>query len=172
MNNTQTTPTLFWDWNGTLLDDCTFSMNVMNRLLAYRKLPLLRDEEHYRSLFCFPVENYYRKLGLKEEDWEEDAHRWMNDYMSHESQCPARDGAVQAVTRLRQLGCRQLILTASKTENLLAQLTRFPEGLFDGLLGLSHIYATSKTEIGKEYIRQNGLDPKMCVMIGDSLHDA
>lgn len=169
----KTVPTVFWDWNGTLLDDCEFGISVMNRLLKKRGLPLIESVEYYRSVFCFPVELYYRRLGLKQEDWEEDAHFWMDTYMAGEHTCPLRKGAEEAVRLLADAGCPQLILTASKTENMLSQLSRFPIApVFQKVIGLDHIYATSKAENGIKYLRDSGTDPKHCFLIGDSQHDA
>jgi len=65
------------------------------------------------------------------------------------------------------------VLSASKLENLLAQMRRYDvTPYFDAVLGLDHIYATSKVELGREWLRTQQIDPADCVMIGDTLHDA
>ena len=43
--------TVFWDWNGTLLDDVWTGTAAMNALLTKYHLPLLRDMAHYREVF-------------------------------------------------------------------------------------------------------------------------
>ena len=43
---------------------------------------------------------------------------------------------------------------------------------FDAVLGLDHIYATSKEGIGRAWMEESAVDPADCVMIGDTLHDA
>ena len=43
---------------------------------------------------------------------------------------------------------------------------------FDAVLGLSHIYATSKESIGLDYLLQSEIDPRDALMLGDTLHDA
>ena len=43
---------------------------------------------------------------------------------------------------------------------------------FTGVLGLNHIYATSKEAIGRAYLEETGMEPGRCVMLGDTLHDA
>ena len=53
---------IVWDWNGTLLDDAWLCVDVMNRMLKERGMPLKTLEE-YRDLFDFPVKDYYSKLG-------------------------------------------------------------------------------------------------------------
>ena len=41
--------------------------------------------------------------------------------------------------------------------------------MFDEVLGIDNIYATSKLPIGLEFIKDK--DPNECLMIGDTLHD-
>ncbi len=54
---------VIWDWNGTLLNDAWLCVDVMNGMLAERKLPL-RTLEQYMEIFDFPVRDYYIKLGF------------------------------------------------------------------------------------------------------------
>ena len=54
---------VFWDWNGTLLDDVDVCIEAMNRLLERRGMDLI-SIERYRDIFDFPVKNYYEKLGF------------------------------------------------------------------------------------------------------------
>src|SRR5210317_111035 len=55
--------TIFWDWNGTMLDDIHICIEAMNLMLRERELQLL-DEEVYRNVFTFPVRDYYSKIGF------------------------------------------------------------------------------------------------------------
>ena len=55
--------TIFWDWNGTLLDDALTCMNTMSQMLARRRMPLL-NLELYKEVFSFPVIEYYQKIGF------------------------------------------------------------------------------------------------------------
>ena len=54
---------IIWDWNGTLLNDAWLFVDIMNGVLSNRKLPLITVDD-YRKLFCFPVKDYYKKLGF------------------------------------------------------------------------------------------------------------
>ena len=166
--------TILWDWNGTLLDDVWTGTAAMNALLQKYKLPLLRDLDHYRSVFCFPVSAYYEKLGLGGELFAAAGQEWMDEYHAREAQCTLRTGAPEALAAFRAAGWRQVVLSASKRDNLLRQMTRYDgvRAYFDAVLGLDHIYATSKVDIGREWMQQQGVSPADCVMIGDTLHDA
>lgn len=165
--------TILWDWNGTLLDDVWTGTAAMNVLLKKYHLPPLRDTAHYREVFCFPVSAYYERVGLPGELFGVTSHEWMAEYYAHEDKCLLREGAREALDMLQKAGCRQVVLSASKLDNLLRQMQRYdilPH--FDAVLGLDHIYATSKVDIGREWLRVQRIDPADCVMIGDTLHDA
>ncbi len=54
---------IVWDWNGTLLDDRWLCIEAINFVLKSREMKLVSNKE-YRDLFCFPVIDYYEKLGF------------------------------------------------------------------------------------------------------------
>lgn len=60
--------TVFWDWNGTLVADVPLVVRVNNQVFANHGFRLT-DEEEYRRLFCFPVKDYYEKMGVSEADY-------------------------------------------------------------------------------------------------------
>lgn len=163
----------FWDWNGTLLDDARYAMAVRNRCFPRFGLPKLTDMATYREQFTFPVSEYYRRAGVTDEQFVTVADAWMEEYIRNEQGLKLRRGAQRAVTALHQAGVTQVILSASKLASLQTQLSRYPiAGLFERLLGLEHIYATSKEEIGRAFLAQSGEKPEDCLMIGDTTHDA
>ena len=55
-----------WDWNGTIVDDAFVFVNIMNSYLKKNKLKPISIND-YKNNFCFPVINYYKKLGFVEE---------------------------------------------------------------------------------------------------------
>ena len=54
---------VIWDFNGTLVDDVELALAAINTMLARRGLPAV-SREVYRSVFGFPLMDYYRKLGI------------------------------------------------------------------------------------------------------------
>jgi len=54
---------VFWDWNGTLIDDSFVFVNILNVLLKKNGLPKI-TLNFYKENFCFPVVDFYKKLGL------------------------------------------------------------------------------------------------------------
>ena len=165
--------TIIWDWNGTLLDDVQVSYDCLNLILKKYNKQLVPTVDAYRAIFGFPVKDYYARAGVDGELFSEVAPLWMDAYMKNEISCGLQPGAREALAAFHAAGFRQMILSASKRDNLLRQIARFDIlPYFDTVLGLSHIYATSKEGIGREWLEQNRMDPSDCVMIGDTLHDA
>jgi phosphoglycolate phosphatase len=164
---------VLWDWNGTLLDDLDHVIDVMNGLLAAKRLPLL-DRPSYRSAFGFPVRDYYERLGLGPEhgDFEEWARTFIDEYDRRVHDIPVRPQARGILARLRASGLRQVVLSAARTAQLreLVALHRLDE-FFEELLGLDDHYAHGKLEIARAWLDRSGLDPARLLLVGDTLHD-
>jgi len=78
---------------------------------------------------------------------------------------------VELVLRvLKEAGISQIILSASKLENLLIQMSVFDiSHYFEAILGLTDVYAMSKIEVGLNYMKC--IDVKDALVIGDTIHD-
>ena len=74
--------TVLWDFNGTIVDDVSLNVWVMNRMLERRQLPLIPTIEAYREIFCFPVIEYYKRAGFdfQKEDFSKVALEYMDLY--------------------------------------------------------------------------------------------
>ena len=125
---------IFWDWNGTLLDDVDFTHGCLNWMLETHGYPQRYDLAEYREIFGFPIEEYYLRAGF--------------DFARHPYPELAADYLIEQV-RARGL-----------------------EDYFTELLGLQDIYGVSKVQVGKDWLRNSGVDPAACVMVGDTTHDA
>lgn len=165
--------TVLWDWNGTLIADVPHVVKVNNLVFAahgYRDTTM----EEYRSLFRFPVKDYYLDYGVTEEDFPAIAREWNQIYVEGFGDVPLAPGVPEVLKRLQMAGCRQVILSASQIDQLRAQVASFSEldGIFDEILGIGDVYASSKVQIAKDYLRRSGVDPAEVVFIGDTNHDA
>lgn len=165
---------VLWDWNGTLLDDLRYAINVRNRVFPTFGLPTIDSIEEYYRQFTFPVRLYYERAGVTDENFDQVAHAWMDEYVRGCPRIPLHGDAADTVRRLRSAGIRQAVLSASQIDILAKQLDCYPqlEGCFDTLLGLSDIYARSKEAIGCAYLQSCGIPARQTVMLGDTLHDA
>ena len=166
--------TVIWDWNGTLLDDLDLSLNSVNILLEERNLPLL-TEEKYKSIFTFPVIEYYKAAGFDfdKEPFEVPAKQYVRIYRDGVSSVRLFPDVVDTLTYLKEKGYRLLVLSAMRDDNLklmieYAGITNF----FDGIFGIKDNYAREKISLGKQLVNDLNLNPSECLMIGDTLHDA
>ena len=162
------------DWNGTLLDDAALCCELLNTMLARHGYAPVGSMEAYRQVFCFPIETYYRRAGFdfSRHPFAALADEYMRLYTPRSLGCPLQPDACAVLDALRAQGMRQVMLSASKRENLQQQVEHFGlRSRFDTLLGLSDIYAKSKTEVGLRWLRESGADPARIMMVGDSEHD-
>lgn len=164
---------VLWDWNGTLLDDAAYAIGVRNRVFPRFGLPMVTSLAEYHEQFTFPVSEYYYRAGVTDDNFVDVANAWMAEYLRGMDAVPLFDDAQPALEAFRLAGCAQAVLSASKLDTLREQLAH--AGIlqrFDAVLGLDHIYATSKEVIGREYLARRGTDAANCVLLGDTLHDA
>ena len=73
---------VFWDFNGTILADMQAGMESTNEMLSSRELPVIPSLEVYRTIFDFPIKEYYRGLGFDfaKESYEVLAPVWVDLY--------------------------------------------------------------------------------------------
>ena len=164
--------TVVWDFNGTLLDDLGIGIASINALLARRGMPLVESHDAYHRIFCFPIREYYRRLGFdfSREPYEELAVEWVNEYRSREGQAPLRAGAESLLRRLASLGIRQIVLSATEQGMLLEQLQALGVAhYFDRIIGRDDIYASDKVALARSSASLFG-DGRILV-IGDTVHD-
>lgn len=163
---------IFWDWNGTLLDDVEYSIKSINLSLSKRNLPLMTMERYDRT-FSFPVVDYYKTLGfdLDTESYTVLAHEFIDNYKSFLSYIPLHKNAKSTVERFYKLKVPQYILSASEKNILLDGIERFGLGkYFTDIVALDNIYAKGKIEIGKEWLANNPQQGRT-ILIGDMPHD-
>lgn len=163
---------ILWDWNGTLLNDAGWCVDVTRRMLKARGIAPI-GEEGYRATFGFPVIEYYKRIGYDLEKESFDALSVEFTTMYHEDETGHSEltqGAESVLKKAQALGITQVVLSASRIDHLLLQINRF--GLmkyFDEALGLSDIYAASKLDAGREYMKRTNV--KRALLIGDTTHD-
>ena len=162
---------IVWDFNGTILDDLWHGIHAVNVLLKKRNLPLILNLDRYYSVFGFPIQEYYGKLGLLDnDDYDTVAVEWITEYRRNEKDIPPRADAVALIQKLHQVGVKQTVLSASEKGMLTEQLGYLDLlPYFDDILGRGDIYAADKTKIDVAY-REQHLNENI-LMIGDTDHD-
>lgn len=165
--------TIFWDWNGTLVDDVATVVQINNQVFARHGYAPTTEEE-YRRLFRFPVIEYYRDLGVTDEDFRVIAKEWNEGFVRAFHQVPLKKNVAETVARFHRAGFRQVIISASQRDQLQVQVKQYPQlhNMFEQVLGLHDVYAVSKVQLARDYLAQSGVDPAQALFIGDTTHDA
>lgn len=165
---------IIWDWNGTLLDDAWLCVEVMNGMLEKRDLKKV-NLDYYRSVFTFPVKDYYVLLGydFTREPFEEVGMEFMDLYNRRQSECKLYPEAKTILETFRKLGFGQSILSAREQNELhIETIQRGVNQFFERIYGLDDHYAHGKTDVGFKLISDLGLPASDFLFIGDTRHDA
>lgn len=165
---------IIWDWNGTLLDDVDLCIESINQLLDKEALPKLQDRDSYQRVFRFPIIEYYRDAGFDfdKRSFPELAQDYMEYYQPRSLSCHLHFGVKEVLQRFQDAGYVQVLLSASKIEFLLEQLSMYDiRPYFTEVLGLDNTHAHSKAELAKEFAKRHEKNAASMVFIGDSVHD-
>jgi len=163
---------IIWDWNGTLLNDTQASVNSINKMLADRDLPLLSVSQ-YRSIFGFPVYDFYRQAGfqVESEDWDAVSIEFHSLFLADQS-LTLHNETVTLLETLRQHGFAQAVLSASKQSILDSMISDYNLNLFfKWIRGIDNLYGESKLTAGRALLAEMNVSSEKTVLIGDSLHD-
>ncbi len=163
---------LIWDFNGTVLDDVAVGIESANALLARCELAPIPSADAYRSLFGFPIREYYERLGIdfSKTSFEMLAPIWVEEYLSRADRAELNAGVRETISRVKALGIPQILLSATEIGMLEKQLSSLGMGdCFDEILGLDNIHAASKERLAQEWcLAHPSARP---LFLGDTDHD-
>lgn len=164
---------IIWDWNGTLINDVTICLGIINRLLdKYELKPVSVDE--YRQAFSFPVKSYYKKLGFdfSKIPYEQVAHEFIALYLEASGEASLAKDARNALTFFNERNRNQYVLSAMEQQalNQAIQHHHIAE-YFDQVYGIRDHYAHGKADLGRQFMEAHRLDASRSIFIGDTLHD-
>ena len=164
---------IVWDFNGTLLNDISAGIDAVNVMLEKRGLDTIGSVEAYRELFCFPIIEYYAKLGFdfeKEDYYTVLAPEWVEMYLENYRSSPLTEHAVQTLQTLGEMGYVQILLSATELQMLKNQLKGLGlEQYFEEVCGLDNIHAGSKLDAAVAWRAQH--PDAVALFVGDTVHD-
>ena len=164
---------IIWDWNGTLIDDRLFCIEIMNEVLKKRDMQEM-TEEWFLDNFCFPVKEYYIKLGFdfEKESFDISGTEFINKYMARCHELQLHQGARDVLNHVKNLEIEQSLLSAS-SQVMLNQILEHHDinDYFIKILGTDNHYAYGKETLTKEWMKDLGFHPKEVLFIGDTIHD-
>ncbi len=164
---------VIWDWNGTLVDDVSLCVQILNQELKAHQIEEISINE-YRQKFFFPVAYYYKKLGLPFSGFKYEAlaKRYISEYRKRFKECQLHDGAFKTLEWLNSQKISQSILSAGKQSDLESFVKHFAvDSFFCFVDGAKDIEARGKDERAHEHLSEMGINPGDVLLVGDSCHD-
>ena len=166
---------IIWDWNGTLLNDVELCAGIMNMLLTQESLPNISIAK-YKSIFTFPVIEYYKIAGhsFERTSFEVLGKQFMDEYELRKNNCKLFAGVSKLLSEIQSKNIKQHLLSAYEQNNLNNILKHFGIiNYFQYIVGLDNIYAGGKSHLAQDLalkIRSNGAAGNI-LLIGDTIHD-
>jgi len=167
-----------WDWNGTIVDDTHLYYEIYERVANKYKLKDLSYNQ-YLDEFQFPLKEFWRKVGLKDEDLQDVREFTETWYIAHWCNLTTYGGIRQLIKFVKEKGGRNYILSQYKKIPLNTMVDYLGirndasgDENFTAIIGVDPITG-SKTEAGEKILNGfPGFKDKPTVMIGDTLADA
>ena len=164
---------VFWDWNGTIIDDLEINFSVINTLLSIRKKDIISLFQ-YRQAFTFPIKEFYGRVGLpiNDEQYEKLVSDYWALYKSKAKDIPLMIGVLDVLNMLRKNQIKQYVLSASDKKMVFDQMSIYGiRELFEDVIAPQDGYAFGKIELAKQWMSKQNISPSDILMIGDTLHD-
>ena len=165
---------IFWDWNGTLVNDAPVLCDVFNALVTARGHSTVTLEQ-YRELYRHPVREMYERIGFdfEKHPFEEVAREWHDEYRQRIASVRLHEDSIQALEALRLRGSRQAVLSALPHTVLVESVNNHGvEHYFDKVTGIAHDRGDSKVREGRELASLMGVSGEDITIVGYSSHDA
>jgi len=164
---------IVWDWNGTLINDTSLCVDILNKILFLHDQPSI-SIEYYRNNFSFPVSAFYKIISLPSsgKKFDDVSLSFISEYRLKWKECNLQPGVLQILKLIKQLGLRQSILSAGNQSDVEVFLDHFKlESFFNQVFGTDNIKAEGKIELGKKFITDSNLRPDEILLVGDTIHD-
>ena len=163
---------IFWDWNGTLLDDARAAWLAVNDMLTARGLPLITFEQ-YREYIDVPIVRFYeRVMDMSNEDMHSLSVEFDALWAKHLPDDAVSEATVALLSDLSKRGIKQYIFSSSRNEIILPYLEKYGiECNFSAVLGATDRFVGSKAERTRDFIVSHRIELEKTVFIGDMVHD-
>ena len=164
---------VFWDWNGTLVNDAWLFVEIMNVELKKRNLNPI-DESAYRNNFTFPVKKYYENLGFDftKEDFKKVGQNFIKNFSKRCFEPSMYSDALKMIKFFLKNEISQSILSAQENSLLNDTVKHYNiNHYFKSVSGINDIYAESKIKLAKKERDKISFNDNEILMIGDTSHD-
>ena len=166
---------VFWDWNGTIIDDLFYNYSIVNTLLKeHHILPI--SVEEYKSKFCFPIKSFYSDIGFNCDDSEyaSIARKYQEIYESKMDELSVSEGVLNLMRFLHRSGVRQFIFSSCDKRTLQLQLGFYPEidPYIDTIICQDNNLGNGKYSLALEWGKEHKFSNwSSVVIIGDTYYE-
>ena len=163
---------IFWDFNGTVIDDVGNALACVNDLLDRKNRPHITLNEYYNYVET-PLFGFYRHILPPEElDFDEISRDYLKDYARHIEETRLADGIYELLHTLKEKGVYQYIVTANQKDEVIGLLKKFDiYDCFNEVLGADNTLAESKIDRARAFFDRLAINPDDALFVGDTLHD-
>ncbi|MBR5278402.1 MAG: HAD family hydrolase [Clostridia bacterium] len=164
---------IFWDWNGTLLNDAETAYICVNKMLDFRNLPRITFEQ-YRDYVDVPISLFYeRVMDISKETMEGLSIEYNKLWHENLPKEPLAENVAALLEKLRRMGAKQYIFSSSQNKYIEPLLKKYGiSEYFDAVLGADDCKVGSKVQRTHNFIIESNISPKKSVFIGDMYHDS
>lgn len=164
---------IFWDFNGTVIDDVHNALACVNDLLHQKGRPPITLDDYYNYVET-PIVGFYRHILPPEEiDFEVISAGYHKSYARRIDETTLAEGAFELMHSLKEHGAHQYIITANHIDEVKELLRRYKiDTCVDGITGAENTMAESKAQRAKNLFSSLNIPPEDALFIGDTLHDA
>ena len=163
---------VFWDWNGTLLDDVGAALDSVNDMLAVRGIRPI-SLEVYRQCVDTPIIRFYEQLfDMENEDYGALLASYNEGYEKHLVRRGLSPGALQTLKMLKKAGVRQIVVSSCEQKQLDKYIALYGAAhFFDAVLGAGNFLAENKTGRAFSYMEKQEINGSDILVIGDLAGD-
>ena len=164
---------IIWDWNGTIVNDASVFVVVMNSVLSRHGLRKITLND-YKQNFCFPIKKYWRFLGFKfnSASFDKMNKEFIALYKKKMLSPPLHVGIVDVFKVFKERGLAQFVLSASESSLLKRSVEHYRlQSFFLDILGVNNLNALGKESLALDLVKQYQLNPKETLLIGDTEYD-
>lgn len=163
---------IFWDYNGTILDDVEVSVRAVNCMLEDRGLPTT-DVNTYKNTLTLPLELYYKSVGITDVPVSELSIEFRKYCKEYSYLSSIFSDFPNVINSARDLGIKNVLFSSLYEKHLTEELMSHGiYNLFDDVIGMQDLSVGTKTANASEYINSHNIDVKNVVFIGDLTTDA
>ena len=161
---------VIFDWNGTLVNDTDVFVDVLNVLLDRRKINRI-NLQIYRDLFCFPIIDFYKKIGLdvSRDEFSQLKKEFVSEYEKRKYRAKLFPETIDILDRLLKNNIGLSVLSASN-QNTLNDLVQYYSiaGFFQHIVGVNNYIADGKIQQGIKLLDSIDSNKTDLLMIGDT----